>query len=1132
MGITQYTLPLPPAPGRTSIRSTKIDPSKIQVVIPVYEDWLGLKTTLDSMQKLSPRPGAITVVNDNIDQTLPKWLDTEWLDNYPTEIKIVNYEGNKGPAYARNKGCKNADPKFEWIYFTDCGCEHVRNLIRHFIVAQEKRDDSIVAICGSVSGKESGMINRYMTEREILNPPFEIERGPGGETVPQAIITANALVYVPAFNQVGGFSTDFDEAGGEDLDLGIRLRDLGTLVFEPQAKVAHNFEENIDDFKKRFERYGKGNWILEQKYQLPSLRPKPQPFPVENEEFKGLAKLQSESLCKGYDQAQENISIPDNVQFLSVKQKYEFAKRNLPKGTKVRLGKGKINAISNSPDGNRRAVATSVGIWLYDARTGKELDLLTGHTSSVISIAYSLDSLMLATGSEDKTVRVWDAYTGVHKYTLEEHTESVTSLAFSPDGNLLVTGSEDGTIHIWDVRTGSHKSTLSLSTEDRTVSVSSLTFLPDGSKFISGTADGTISVWETEIRFGKHRCLETFGIGGGLAYMAFNLSGNLLAFGTNSGIIELWQIDSTQIIGEEIRTFQLNTSNNRQYGVSSLAFSPDSRTLVSGDIDGNIHVWDTAEDQHFAAFKGHSSSVLSFVFKSDGDTLTSMSEDGTIVSWDTSTGKRKTIFTEHLTKIKSLEYGFEDHTLISISEIEKDSPYSDNDETDNDKNDLLHILHIWDMETYVPEATFTAHSYDIESSKLSPDGRVFAIRDKDKRLHLWNLENCSPKVILEDRFKTLEYIEFNHDSRFLACWNSDTIILWDVETGEQKPTLSEELNGIESVTFSPDGSTLISMSGASENESTNSEEKSNIVHFWEAETGNCKAIPTKELNNISSVKFSPDSRTLLIQSTENTDSYSREEKSIIQLYNVEIGECKASITKGLNNVKSIVISPDSRTLLIQSVERRDPFSSEEKHIIQLYDVETGEQNTSITEELNDIKHVKFSPDSRTLLIQSIEKTYRFSGEEKHIILCDVETGERKVSIAKGINNIKSLTFSPDSRTLMVISLDRREKHIILCDVETGERTASITSKMWDIKTEGIHLTIETADFISDSSLLLIKCQSWRKNKNYMLLFDVENMKPIIDPTGSIMDITISSDGSQLVTGNNVGTILIWKLSKS
>ena len=113
--------------------------------------------------------------------------------------------------------------------FTDCGCEHVRNLIKYFIDAARNGGDSTIAICGAVAGKGRGRINRYMTEMDILNPPFEKELGLYGEKIPQAIITANALIYAPAFHQLGGFSTAFAGAGGEDLDLGIRLRELGRV---------------------------------------------------------------------------------------------------------------------------------------------------------------------------------------------------------------------------------------------------------------------------------------------------------------------------------------------------------------------------------------------------------------------------------------------------------------------------------------------------------------------------------------------------------------------------------------------------------------------------------------------------------------------------------------------------------------------------------------------------------------------------------------------------------------------------------------------------------------------------------------------------------------------------------------
>ena len=168
----------------------------------------------------------------------------------------------------------------------------------------------------------------------------------------------------------------------------------------------------------------------------------------------------------------------------------------MPEGATARLGKGSISDIAYSPDGARLAVASTIGVWIYDAHTGAEIALLTGHTRDWSqSVAFSPDggTLAGASGSWDGTIHLWDAVTGEHGQTLEGHTGNVTFIAFSPDGGTLAgaSGSWDGTIHLWDAVTGEHGQTL----EGHTDNVTSIAFSPDGGTLASGSWDHTIRLW-------------------------------------------------------------------------------------------------------------------------------------------------------------------------------------------------------------------------------------------------------------------------------------------------------------------------------------------------------------------------------------------------------------------------------------------------------------------------------------------------------------------------------------------------------------------------------------------------------------------------------------------------------------
>ena len=199
-----------------------------------------------------------------------------------------------------------------------------------------------------------------------------------------------------------------------------------------------------------------------------------------------------------------------------------YTQIGLPESAKARLGKGTISEITYSADGKRLAVASGIGVWIYDAQSGEELALFTGHLGGARSVSFSPDSQTLASGSWDKTVRLWDIHTGVEKRIFTGHTDYVTSISFSPDGKILASGSWDKTVRLWDIHTGVEKHIFT----GHSGRVYSVSFSPDGKTLASASG----------------------------------------------GAIRLWNIDTRTL---------LQTFTGHKYVVDSVSFSPDGKTLAS-----------------------------------------------------------------------------------------------------------------------------------------------------------------------------------------------------------------------------------------------------------------------------------------------------------------------------------------------------------------------------------------------------------------------------------------------------------------------------------------------------------------------------------------------------------------------
>jgi WD40 repeat protein/GTPase SAR1 family protein len=247
----------------------------------------------------------------------------------------------------------------------------------------------------------------------------------------------------------------------------------------------------------------------------------------------------------------------------------------------------------------------------------KLLRTLEGHQNSVTSVAFDPQGQTLASGSYDRTAKLWDPQSGKLLRTLEGHQKSVFSVAFDPQGRTLASGSDDKTVKLWDPQSGKLLRTL----EGHLGWVISVAFDPQGRTLASGSYDITVKLWDPQSR----KLLRTLeGHQDWVNNVAFDPQGRALASGSDDTTVKLWEPQSGKL---------LRTLEGHQKSVLSVAFDPQGRTLASGGFDGTVKLWEPQSGKLLRTLEGHTSFVDVVAFSRDGALLASKSHDGTVRLW-------------------------------------------------------------------------------------------------------------------------------------------------------------------------------------------------------------------------------------------------------------------------------------------------------------------------------------------------------------------------------------------------------------------------------------------------------------------------------------------------------------------
>ena len=429
---------------------------------------------------------------------------------------------------------------------------------------------------------------------------------------------------------------------------------------------------------------------------------------------------------------------------------------------------------------------------LWDVDSARSIGQSIVHEgASVSSPVFSPDSKTIVTRTGDTTAQLWYAASGLPVGQPMVHQDLVSSMAFSPDGKTILTGSRDRTARLWDARTGR----------------------PIGRPMVHQD-----QVWS----------------------VVFSDDGKTILTAGNNNTAWLWNAISGQPIG--------NHPQPIGFSGSVRAFNPDGRTIITaGNRDNAARLWDTTTALPIGPPMVHQSFVTSLAFSPDGKTVATASNDMSARLWDAATalsigpplrneGTRKLLM---------------NRTYVSFSPDSKTLVV---------RNSMDHTVRLGNVASGVLVGKPMEHRGPVSTVAFSPDGKTIATGSEDRTARLWDSATGLAVSVPIMHMDPVTAVAFSLDGTAILTRTTDgTAHRWNTAIGTPMGQPLESLTLVHSVTFSPDGHRVLTVGGC----------VGQIAQLWDVATGLPVGQPMELPEDASTATFSHDGKTILTASYQN-----------------------------------------------------------------------------------------------------------------------------------------------------------------------------------------------------------------------------------------------------------------------
>ena len=503
--------------------------------------------------------------------------------------------------------------------------------------------------------------------------------------------------------------------------------------------------------------------------------------------------------------------------------------------------------------------------------------------------------------------------------------------------------------------------------------------------------------------------------------------------------------------------------------VGSVDYSPDGSLLLTGNDDGIARVWDLESGQVIYSLYGHTDWINDAEFSPDGKLIATAGEDKIINIWSVE-NKEETLWTitGHSEYVNRIAFNPDSTRLATGS--------GDN------------TVRIWDVATGQEILILTDYSSWIQSITFSSDGNRLAASSNNE-LIIWDATTGDEFLKINDGATALA---FSPDGKQLASADIDGIIkIWEVASDSQILQLSGHTNQVIDLKYSPDGTQIASAS------------LDRTVRIWDADSGQALLMLAGHASGIFEIDFSPDGNSVATGSGDNT----------ARIWDITPSGSKEIFTLSGRQFREVHFSPDDTRIVTSSFE---------DGVVQVWNMENGQEILKIDAHEGRVYQAIFSSDGKQIATSSVDNTAK---------IWDADTGQELLSVTghgEGFvgpfAGILDITFSPDGSRIATAGADGVAK---IWDTSTGDELLVLTVS--DTRTE---FGLTRIQYSPDGRLIATASGRTGEDNTYARIWDAETgeeLHVLTTPQFNMWGIAFDPDGKRLVTTGASGVIKIWDI---